>query len=383
MERALRKADVRRHVRDSDGKDARAVDCMDVGVLLGRRDTPSDGVEDYSIRLAEALEKLGHPVELCRAQWDSIGTRAAMNSLRAELTSTRRDWILLQFTHLMWSRRGFAYRALQAARIARGSGSKLAVIIHDPLAFSGRRWRDRARRRFQHEIMRRLARVADHTFVTVPPERLPWLRHASPSKTSFIPVGSSILPSSTIVPEYESRKPFTVVVFGVSSQNEIEDISEVTKAVSEALGDLRVVVLGRGSTEAAPQLREMTKGSGGSVVVKGMTTARSVSLNLEEADAFLFVRGGISCRRSTAVAALAHGLPVVGYEGDETSWPITEAGVLLGPLRDTSFVSRALIRLAGDPPLLRSLRGLSSQAYEHYFSWARIAESIEEDLCRR
>ncbi len=356
---------------------------MNVGILLGRRDTPSDGVEDYSIRLADSLGELGHPVELCRTKWDRIGTHAAMRSLSAELSSTRRDWILLQFTHLMWSRRGFAYRSLRAARIARGSGSRLAVVIHDPLAFPGCRWRDRARRRIQHGIMRRLARVADHVFVTVPPERLPWLRHAFMSKTSFVPVGSSILPSPAIVPKYETEKTFTVVVFGVSSRGEIEDISEIARAVSEALGDLRVVVLGRGSSEAAPLLSQMTQGSKGSVVVKGMAAARSVSLNLGEADAFLFLRGGISCRRSTAVAALAHGLPVVAYQGEETTWPITEAGVLLGPLGDTSFLSAALIRLAKDPPLRRSLREMSSQAYERYFSWVRIARSIEEGLCRR
>jgi len=185
------------------------------------------------------------------------------------------------------------------------------------------------------------------------------------------------------MPEYESDKPFTVVVFGVGSEGEIEDISEVTKAVSEALGDLRVVVLGRGASEAAPQLIEMTKGSRGSVVVKGIAAADSVSLSLKKADAFLFVRGGISCRRSTAIAALAHGLPVVGYQGEETSWPITEAGVLLSTLGDNTFISRALIRLAGDLPFRRSLQTLSSQAYERYFSWVRIAESIEENLCRR
>ena len=355
---------------------------MKVNILLGRRDMPSDGVEDYSVKLAQALGQLGHPVELCRAKWDCVGTRAAMRTLRAELSSTRGDWILLQFTHLMWSRRGFPYRALQAARIARGSGSRLAIVIHDPLAFAGSRWRDKVRRRIQHAIMRRLAGVADHVFVTVPPEQLPWLRHASLSSTSFVPVGSSIMPSPTM-PEYESEKPFTVAVFGVSSQGEIEDISEVKNAVSEALGDLRIVVLGRGASEAAPLLSEMTKGSRGSVVVKGIAAADSVSLSLKEADAFLFVRGGLSCRRSTAVAALAHNLPVVGYQGEETSWPITEAGVLLGPLRDTTFISRALIRLAEDVPLRRTLRRLSNQTYERYFSWVRIAESIEEGLCRR
>lgn len=94
------------------------------------------------------------------------------------------------------------------------------------------------------------------------------------------------------------------------------------------------------------------------------------------ADALLFVRGHISGRRSSAIAGIACGLPVVAYEGVETGFPITEAGVWLAPQGDLEALSEGLCRVLTDESLWQALHQRSVQAYRRYFSWDAIANQF-------
>ena len=354
---------------------------MNVAILLGRQDIPSDGVEDYSCSLAEALSELGHSVQLFRVPWHSMGFWGAIKQLPSELSSSPRDWILMQFTHLMWSRRGFSLIAIAVAKLARRSGSRVAVTMHDPVAFPGGRRRDAVRRWIQNLIMKELVRTADHVFVTLPPDALPWLKHSSLATLTYVPVGSNIPPSTVEQSAWGENQVFTIAVFGVGSgRREIEEIAEVTRAVAEELGALAVVLLGRGSSEAAPVFRKLIGESAISLLVKGLAPVEDISSCLNRADALLFLRGEVSTRRGTAIAAIAHGLPVVGYRGRDTRWPITEAGLILGSVGDTTCLTKGLIELAQDPSLRGSLRDRNRVAYANYFSWDRIGATVEESL---
>ena len=94
----------------------------------------------------------------------------------------------------------------------------------------------------------------------------------------------------------------------------------------------------------------------------------------------LFVRGGISSRRGSAIAGIAHGLPVVAYRGPETGWPVTEAGVVLVDPGDVDALAAALVRIATDSSHRNSLRARSNNAYLRYFAWDVIACTFLETL---
>ena len=229
--------------------------------------------------------------------------------------------------------------------------------------------------------MRELVRTADHAFVTLPPDDLPWLKHSSLATVTFVPVGSNIPP--LIVEQSASREDhvFTIAVFGVGPERgEIGEIAEITRTVARELGALSVVLLGRGSAEAAPLFRKLTGECAISLLVTGLAPPEEISNYLNRADALLFLRGEVSTRRGTAIAAIAHGLPVVGYGGKDTNWPITEAGLILGSVGDIACLAKGLIDLAQDPSLRDSLRDRNRAAYRNYFSWDRVAAIVEESL---
>jgi glycosyltransferase involved in cell wall biosynthesis len=229
--------------------------------------------------------------------------------------------------------------------------------------------------------MRWLVRSCDVALVTVPQEVIPWLRHPS-ATIEYVPVGSNIrCPPGKARDEPEM---FEVVVFGVSLSNptELLEIARVTRLLVDAIGRFRLSVLGRGSQEATTVLRELLDSRlDVELETTGVLPEGELGARLGRADAALFVRGGgISSRRGTALAALAAGLPIVGYAGPETAPPLSEAGVILGRPGDAESAAAALAQLARDPGLAHSLRESSVSAYSEHFAWPVVAEHLERAL---
>src|SRR3984957_8984538 len=88
-------------------------------LLLGKRDTPADGVQDYCEYLAEALERRGIQTEIARVDWHSEGWIRALHKLRAQAAEWNGAWVILQYTALSWSRRGFPLGVLAVLKSLR------------------------------------------------------------------------------------------------------------------------------------------------------------------------------------------------------------------------------------------------------------------------
>jgi glycosyltransferase involved in cell wall biosynthesis len=167
-------------------------------------------------------------------------------------------------------------------------------------------------------------------------------------------------------------------VFGVTGNRHIPEqvkaIAHVVKQAREAVGSIRLIAFGRGAKEAESELRRALDGSGVDVTVLGILPPEEVSEILAKAHVHLFVRGGISSRRGTAISGIIHGLPIVGYTSEETGFPITEAGVRLVPVGDADGLARELITVLKDKTMWWMLSERSRKAARRYFSWDAIAE---------
>jgi glycosyltransferase involved in cell wall biosynthesis len=249
---------------------------------------------------------------------------------------------------------------------------------------AGTRLRDRIRGRFQVWVIRRLYRAAEKVIFTVPLQNVPWLEQ-NHAKALYIPIGANIPEriANRNTGKLEKRASKIVAVFclSLSSQRliEIVDLVRAAERVRGSIGDVRFVILGKGSEEARPEIEAALSGKGVEFSILGRLPADEVADTLAAADALLYLCGHVTQTRGSALASVACGLPIVGYASG-TREPIHDAGVELVPYRDREALAAALVRVLTDAPLLIELRRKSSVAQQREFSWDSIAHRYMKAL---
>jgi glycosyltransferase involved in cell wall biosynthesis len=354
--------------------------------LLGRIDKPTDGLDDYCDFLGQAHARRGITLKMMYVPWDDEGWIVPLRRLWRESAAWRGEWVLLQYTALSWSRRGFTWGVLAAAAILRRRGARCAVVFHEHTGFGGSRWRERIRHAFEIWVLRALYRKSERGIFTIPLDTVEWLPPAgskrvapgNQKKAVFIPIGGNI-------PECLERRDAAsfdqekrVVVFGVrgfpAATGEVADIAAVMREASKTIPNLRLIVVGRGSREAQSELASALEGSSVRLDVRGVLPAEEIAREFQRARALLFVWSYITLQRGGALAAIACGLPIVGYGNCAPSGALTEAGIEWSPWRDRDALAQALIRVLTDPQRWMELHERNLYAQENYFSWNRIAE---------
>ena len=353
--------------------------------LLGKADAPTDAVEEYCRYLGEALEQHGFDLLIEHVRWDENGWASARRAVRRHARGWRETWVLVQYTALAWSSRGFPLRFPRILKTLKAAGARVAVVYHDAEPYHGMRAIDRVRRRAQILVMREALRLCDVAVFTIAMEKSSWLK-AQSAKTVFIPVGANFPTTSKAV----SRKGIAtdqklgIAVFGVSGgkagRQEIDDIVEAVRFAAARVKDLRLIVLGRDSKGAEAELCERLGDTTVELHVMGVLPSEDVVRSLSLSDVLLFVRGHISTRRGSAIAGVACGLPVVAFEGPETAAPITEAGLALYSPSRKGDLGHVLLRVLQDEHYRAALGQKSWVAQQQYFSWTAIARQYAEFL---
>lgn len=113
-------------------------------------------------------------LEIVRVPWPQLGWRAALQWLLRESESWRGRWVLVQYTALAWSRRGFPLGLLYVLWILRRHGARCVMIFHDT-PYPGDRWIDRVRRTFQTRMMRAAYNWSEHSVLTFDLDKVDWL----------------------------------------------------------------------------------------------------------------------------------------------------------------------------------------------------------------
>ena len=353
--------------------------------LLGRQDVPTDAVEEYCRYLRESLRVHDLALELVRVSWVEHGWPEAMRELERQAGAWRGCWVLVQYTALAWSERGFPLRFLRVLRTLRQAGAQVAMVYHDVLPYQGSRTIDKLRRRAQVHAMNEALRSCDLGVFTVPLSKIPWVGKKH-TRAVFIPVGANLPEpeSAWATKRDEANRLPAICVFGITGGEagiwEIASISEALQIVAERLGKLRLVVMGRHSDTAEKALRNLMDKSPIEISALGVLPGAEIVRQMASCDALLFVRGGISSRRGSAIAGIACGLPVVALDGPETAPPITEAGVVFADPKRQRGLGEALLKVLSDAEYRGLLTERSRRAQEKYFSWKAIAARYAEEL---
>ncbi len=345
--------------------------------LLGKRDAPTDAVEGYCRYLGGALKAHDLQLEIRRVPWDTRGWSEALKGLRLQAKSLPPyTWFLVQYTALAWSAHGFPIQFIRVLKTLRALNVCVAVVFHDVEPFPGSRLVDRLRRAIQVRTMRRAVGLATRAIFTIPLERISWSRSA-PSNAHFIPVGPNLPVLEPPARLHSGNEIREIGVFSVTGGEagvaETRAIIAAVRNAAQEIGKLRLSVFGRNADSAETTLRESLQDLPVEISAEGLLEETQLVERLSASDVLLFVRGPISSRRSSAIAGIACGLPVIAFAGPETAAPITDAGVILVSQGNQDELNAALLRVLSDSSLGSELAARSRAAFLQHFSWPSIA----------
>jgi glycosyltransferase involved in cell wall biosynthesis len=299
---------------------------------------------------------------------------------------------------VQWVPHAFGARSLNVAfcrwvgRIAR-AGVRVHLVVHEPFLAFGGSWRRYGAAAVHRLMLALLLRAASQVYVTVPA----WERHVrawrlgSAAPITWLPVPSNIPLVARAAEARQLRARLLgarAVMVGHFGTYGVATEGPLRAALSALAADPQVGILliGNGSERFRAEVcRQFPHGSD-RLTATGALDDEAVSLHLQACDLMLqpFIDGA-SSRRTTLMAALAHGKPVVTTVGhlSEALWADEHGrAVLAVPVADADALVRQVLRLARDEPLRHAIGTGARQLYDTRFALPHLVATLRAAASR-
>jgi glycosyltransferase involved in cell wall biosynthesis len=342
------------------------------GAVVYCRDNGIDAIDQYSRLLVDAIRDLNLQVDYFSDGFEELWGAGRQPS-----------WVLLQYNPFRYGRWGFAPRLLSDIRRVQQANAGFALMVHE--AWLDRTdWRTTVMGTWQRFQLRALVRQAG-ALMTSTQAIAEMLGHGA----IHVPVGSNITPIKVSAHEARGRigieRPLVVSLFGRSNPSRALEYAEAAiTALAQAHGAQNLTVLNLGADAPALSTPE-----GVEAIDCGPLAASELSLRLCATDLMLLpFLDGVSTRRSTVMASLAHRRPVLGLRGKNTDQVLIDAvdALTLTPMGDPSAFARAAVELTRDPVRRRAIGEAGGRLYAERFGWPVLAAqmtSVLDDLIAR
>jgi glycosyltransferase involved in cell wall biosynthesis len=395
-----------------------------VGLVTGEFPPAIGGVGDHTARLARELAAAGHDVEVLTGPQPPVPPRYSVGGPPAEVAAEQAVPVLRLVRR--WDVRILA----QVPRLARVRGWDVLHIQYQPGAFELRGAISvlppalRLRRRGGqdgpavvttfHDLrvpylfpkagpLRPLAVRALATFsdaaIAVDEDDLPalshWRRHAPPETTRHVPLGNQLdaeppaAGRDTLWRRFGLRDDRLTIGY-LGFVNRSKGVLELVEALGNLVGqriNAQLLMIGEQLGTADPtnrayhsEVQARIEGAGLAQRVRwtGYLPAAEITACLRAVDVVaLPFLDGASQRRTSLIAALAQGTPVVTTAAERhVPWlrtPDGRDGTLLAPPDDAGALSESLRQLLGNPDHRRAL-GAAARIVAQRFSWPRVVE---------
>lgn len=363
------------------------------------RDFPPapSGIGDHTDLLTQELASRGYEVTvICASPAEprtNIDLRPVLTGLDARglpaldaaVAETRPDALLWQFNPFQIGRKGVGP---SAGRIARTLARRapLVVVAHEL-------WYDFGRnglRGFVWAGAQRLetlavVKAADRVVVTTEARRAELVRRFPErvDEISVIPTGATIEPD--VAAQVNGTRASlglpsgSFVLAHLGSAGDGREFGPAFDALRELRAegiDARLLCVGRGAKADPPA--DLAR----AVVFTGVLPRGDVSRALAASDAYLFAEpaGPSLGRKTSLLAAFAHGLPVVAYAGHDRDPGLRDGEnvVLVEP--QAADIGAAVRRLFGDPAFRRRIGHGARRLYAERFSWTVIGSGFDAVL---
>ena len=342
------------------------------------------GLADHSFFFGESLRNFGHRVTLIGAKGRGDGQTVLVEDdwspeglvrLGERLEFLNPDQVVLQFTPLHYSQgHRLAYGLMDFWRSC-SARWRTSLIVHETYAWDWGRPLGWLGARAQKRLTRRLIEESFRAFSAsgVLVEELG--RSGYADKAVYLPIGSNFPKPSGDRDTARGqcgigKEEIVLVIFGAAGA--LKGMERVVERADRELRrkDLKIrwLILGR-VPRAFFRLDSPA-------VSPGWLSPAELSNRLEAADIFLVPHNcGLSAKRGSLMAAMQHGLPVVGTRGPMTDdfWSGVEGVKLVRKDSDDAFC-RAVEALCVHAQMRLEKGRYNRDYYESHFTWQRIGE---------
>jgi len=324
-----------------------------------------DAIDAYSRHLVDAL---------CAQGVRTGYIHGDLGAVLAKVDSPPR-WIVLQYNPFGYGRWGMAPQLISdAIRVRRRwPFCTLVLCVHEAWV-SIDDWRSALMGTYQRAQLRCLLRAVDGAIVV-----RETLRDELGNACVHMPVGSNITPVPVDRDSARDRlgigKGLVIALFG--RRNPSRALVYATAAIAAVAADRgmdRLCVLNLGSDSPIPPVP-----AGVEVRSPGPLSDEDLSMHLHASDVLLLpFSDGLSTRRGTLMAGLAHGLPVVGLRGFNTDRVLLQHpdAMVLTPQGDLDAYALAVVELARDAVRTQKTGAAARELYERLFDWPVLARSV-------
>jgi glycosyltransferase involved in cell wall biosynthesis len=266
---------------------------------------------------------------------------------------------------------------------------RVELIVHEPFLSFGEGLLTQNIVAVVHRLMTIiLLKAASRVWMTIPAWETRLRPYALRRQVQFgwLPVASNIpvvddAPSvETIRCRYRDAEGSIVGHFGTYDRHTTHLLLSSVPALLQNGNEASVLLLGRGSELMRDELIRQHHEIADRVHATGELGAADLSLHLSACDVMLqpYI-DGVSSRRTSVMAGLSHGLPIITTAGEltESLWAEREA-VALVPVRDVATLIEVTERLLSDAPARSRMSCVARALYDERFDAKRIIAMLRE-----
>ncbi len=259
-------------------------------------------------------------------------------------------------------------------------GDDVRLMVHEPyLPFRGGTWKQAVAAAVHRVMTVVLLRAASGVWVSSRAWEACWRPYALGRRVPFawLPVPSTVAVKDKAAGVAAVRGRYArpggplVGHFGTYCGAIVGQLLEAAPALLDGGRDVSLLLLGRGGEAAREQLLARRPDLHGRVHATGGLPADELSLHLSACDVMVqpFPAGGVDSRRTSVMAALAHGVPIVTAKGRLTEALWAESGaVALAPDDDPLALARQAMRLIDTPQERARLAAAGRALYHERFA---------------
>ncbi|MFZ2449499.1 MAG: glycosyltransferase family 4 protein [Methylovulum miyakonense] len=345
------------------------------------------GIGEYTICLATALRAFGHEVILIAEKgdadvkvgitnngWDS----ASLQKLFEKLDSITPDLVILNFTPLMYSSPiNNKCADLVSFWIDCNREWNTALVVHETYFLEWWYPPSWVKGRQQRELLKSLVEGSKNIFSASQPLVDEMNKWGKGKNIIILPIGSMIpfIPADREILRQQngiSTNDIVLVLFsGAISLKWLKGhVNTVDRVLTNRNVKVHWLLLG-GVPQDWFKLRSP-------VISPGRLPENEISAWLQAADIFLIPHfAGLCAKRSTLMAAMLHGLPIVGTRSEMTdNYWVSIKGVYLVPRWASKEFAESVFRLATNRELRVENGNFNHDYFTNHISWQKISHKL-------